>query len=365
MPIREIGDFRITHLQVLNEHGNLDEELEPDLSSEELIRVYRAMFLARQADQRMVKLQRQGRMGTFAPTTGQEAAVCGPTLAMTRKDWFVCSFRESPGRLMRGETLLQAFQYYAGYEEGNLMSSDLRTLPVSVPVGSQIPHAVGIAYAMRYRGEGDSAVVVFFGDGATSQGDFHEGLNFASLWKVPVVFICQNNYWAISVPRSKQSHSETLAQKAIAYDMPGIQVDGNDVLAMYKATREALDRAYAGDGPTLIEAVTYRLMMHTTADDPKKYRSDEEVEEWWKRDPIPRFRIYLENKGIWNESSQADLESEIRNEIDTAVKKFEQKTDFKPDAPFDYVFGTQHQGIEEQRAEFLADVLYNEEAADG
>ena len=365
MPIREIGDFRITHLQVLNEHGNLDEELEPDLSSEELIRVYRAMFLARQADQRMVKLQRQGRMGTFAPTTGQEAAVCGPTLAMTQKDWFVCSFRESPGRLMRGESLLQAFLYYAGFEEGNLMSSELRTLPVSIPVGSQIPHAVGIAYAMKYRGERDAAVVVFFGDGGTSQGDFHEGLNFASLWKVPVVFICQNNHWAISVPRSQQSHSETLAQKAIAYDMPGIQVDGNDILAMYTATREALDRAYAGDGPTLIEAVTYRLMMHTTADDPKKYRSEEEVEEWWKRDPIPRFRVFLENNGIWNESLQADLESEIKYEIDIAVKEFEQKTDFKPDAPFDHVFGTRHQEIEEQRAEFLADVQYIEEAADG
>lgn len=365
MPLKKIGDFSISYLQILDEHGNLDEDLEPQLKNEELIRLYRAMVLAREADQRMLKLQRQGRMGTFAPSTGQEAAVCGPTLAMTKKDWFVASFRELPGRLMRGETLMQTFLFYNGYEEGNLLPHEARTLPVSIPVGSQIPHGVGLAYAMKYRGEKDSAAVVFFGDGATSQGDFYEGLNFASLWKAPVVFICQNNHWAISVPRSKQSYSKTLAQKAIAHDIPGIQVDGNDVLAMYKATRDALDRAYDGDGPTLIEAVTYRLMMHTTADDPKKYRSEEEVQEWWRRDPIARFQLYLENKGIWNKTLQTNLEDELKRQIDAAVKEFEQYSDFKPDAPFDYVFGTQHEEIEEQRAEFLANIakLGNKEAA--
>jgi pyruvate dehydrogenase E1 component alpha subunit len=365
MPLREIGGFSISYLQVLDEHGNLDEELEPALSEEQLIRAYRAMVLAREVDQRMLKLQRQGRMGTFAPTTGQEAAVVGPTLAMTEKDWFVCSFRETPGRLMRGETILQTFMYYNGYEEGNTLVSSARTLPVSIPVGSQITHGVGIAYAMKYLAEKDSAAVIFFGDGGTSQGDFHEGLNFASLWRAPVVFLCQNNHWAISVPRSKQSYSKTLAQKAIAYDLPGIQVDGNDLLAMYKATREALDRAYAGEGPTLIEAVTYRLMMHTTADDPKKYRSEGEVQEWWQRDPILRFKLYLEKKGMWNDSQQADLEDEIKKEIEAAVKEFEQKGDFKPDAPFDHVFGTEQEEIEEQRADFLANLaeLQKKEAA--
>ena len=356
MPLREIGEFSISYLQVLDEHGNLDKELEPHLSEEQLIRAYRAMVLAREVDQRMLNLQRQGRMGTFAPNTGQEAAVVGATLAMTEKDWFVCSFRETPGRLMRGETILQTFMYYNGYEEGNTLPPSARSLPVTIPVGSQIPHGVGIAYAMKYRGEKESAAVIFFGDGATSQGDFHESLNFASLWRAPAVFICQNNHWAISVPRSKQSYSKTLAQKAIAYDIPGIQVDGNDLLAMYKATREALDRAYAGEGPTLIEAVTYRLMMHTTADDPKKYRSEEEVQEWWQRDPIPRFRLYLEKKGIWNNSQQEDLEDEIKKEIEAAVREFEQNRDFKPDTPFDHVFGTEHEEIEEQRADFLANL---------
>jgi pyruvate dehydrogenase E1 component alpha subunit len=365
MPLREIERFSISHLQVLDEKGNLDTDLEPELSTDQLLRVYRAMLLAREADQRMLKLQRQGRLGTFAPCTGQEAAVCGPTLAMSPRDWFVGAFRELGGRLMRGESLAQALLYYNGYEEGNALPASARTLPVAVPVGSQIPHAVGIAYAVKYRGEKDTAVVTFFGDGATSEGDFHEALNFAAVWQVPAVFICQNNHWAISVPRSMQSHSRTLAQKAVAYDMPGVQVDGNDVLAMYRATREALDRAYSGEGPTLIEAVTYRLMMHTTADDPNKYRAEDEVKSWWERDPLVRFRRYLEGKGLWNETMQAALAEEVRNEVEAAVKDLDGRTGFRPDAPFDHVFGTRHQLIEEERAEFLARLERRKEAGHG
>ena len=362
MPFREIERFSLSYLQVLDEKGNLDTDLEPKLSTDELLRVYRAMFLAREADQRMLKLQRQGRLGTFAPCTGQEAAVCGPTLAMSPRDWFVGAFRELGGRLMRGESLARALLYYNGCEEGNALPASARTLPVAIPVGSQIPHAVGIAYAVKYRGEKDTAVVTFFGDGATSEGDFHEALNFASVWQVPVVFICQNNHWAISVPRRMQSHSRTLAQKAIAYDMPGVQVDGNDVLAMYRATREALDRAYSGKGPTFIEAVTYRLMMHTTADDPNKYRAEDEVKAWWERDPLVRFRRYLEGKGLWNETMQTALAEEITNEVEAAVKELEGRTGIKPDAPFDHIFGTRHQLIEEERAEFLAGLERRKEA---
>jgi pyruvate dehydrogenase E1 component alpha subunit len=365
MPLKEIERFSISYLQVLDEKGKLDRDLEPKLSREELLRVYRAMLLAREADQRMLKLQRQGRLGTFAPCTGQEAAVCGPALAMSPTDWFVGAFREFGGRLMRGESLVQALLLYNGHEEGNTLPASARTLPVAIPVGSQIPHAVGIAYAVKYRGEKDTAVVTFFGDGATSEGDFHEALNFASVWQAPVVFICQNNHWAISVPRSRQSYSRTLAQKAIAYDMPGVQVDGNDVLAMYRATKEALDRAYAGKGPTLIEAVTYRLMMHTTADDPNRYRSEDEVKAWWERDPLVRFRRYLEGKGLWNETLQKAVDEEVRNEVETAVKDLEGRTGFKPDAPFDHVFGTRHQVIEEERALFLAALGRREEAGHG
>jgi pyruvate dehydrogenase E1 component alpha subunit len=345
--------FSISHLQVLNENGDVNQQREPDLDSEQLIRLHRAMILARAVDDRMLNLQRQGRIGTFGPATGQEAAVCGPILAMTDKDWFVGAFRELGGRLMRGEPIENELLFYNGYEEGNSFPGGERTLPISIIVAAQTLHAVGIAYAMKLRGETDAAVVCFMGDGATSEGDFHEALNFAAVWQVPVVFICQNNQWAISMPRSKQTHSRTLAQKAIAYDIPGIHVDGNDALAMYQAAKEALDRARAGEGPTLIEAVTYRLRMHTTADDPSKYRPDEQVSVWEKRDPLPRFRKYLEAKGIWSDEQQAQLEREIKQQIDDAVKAFEARKDFKPDAPFDHVFGAKHPRIEEQRAEFL------------
>jgi len=362
MPIKKVGSFSISYLQILDENGNVDAKLEPDLSHDDLIKLYRAMFFAREVDQRMVRLQRQGRIGTMGPSTGQEAAHCAPIFASTEKDWMVGSFREAGARLMKGEPLAQALVYYNGFEEGNKRPDGQRLLPISIIVSTQMLHAVGIAYAMKYRGEKDSAVIVFFGDGATSQGDFHEALNYAGVWKVPVVFICQNNQWAISMPRSKQTNSRTLAQKAIAYDIPGVQVDGNDALAMYKATKDALDRAKAGEGPTLIEAVTYRLMMHTTADDPTKYRVKEEEEQWWAKDPLVRFKKYIEKKNIWDDEKQKALEEEVKKQIDDAVKEFEARTDFKPDVAFDHIFGTRHEEIEEQRQEFLDNL--RKEAAD-
>ena len=211
--------------------------------------------------------------------------------------------------------------YYSGYNEGGYIPEGLNLLPVSVPVGSQMIHAAGIGYAMKYRGK-NSVAATFFGDGATSQGDFHEALNFASVYQVPVIFICQNNHWAISLPRSRQSHSKTLAQKAIAYDMPGIQVDGNDVLAVYKAAKDAVDRARSGGGPTLIEMVTYRLSMHTTADDPKKYRTEEEVAEWEKRDPISRFEKYLRDKHILDDLKVQSVTEEVKTEIGAAERRW-------------------------------------------
>ncbi|MBU0755109.1 MAG: pyruvate dehydrogenase (acetyl-transferring) E1 component subunit alpha, partial [Planctomycetes bacterium] len=314
------------------------------------------MFLAREADQRMLKMQRQGRIGTFGPCTGQEAAVCAPAMAMTGKDWFAGSFRELGARLMLGDTFCNYLLYHNGFEEGSVLPKKTRLLPFSIIVGAQTLHAVGIAYAMNYKGEKDSAVVTVFGDGASSQGDVHEAMNFASVWKAPVVFICQNNQWAISFPRSRQTASETIAQKAIAYGMPGVQVDGNDPLAMYKATREALQRAYRGEGPTLIEAVTYRVMMHTTADDPTKYRDEGEVEAWRDKDPLIRFRIYMEKKGLWDETYESKLQEEIKAEVDRSVKEFEAITGFKPDSSFDYVYAEPGAELEKQRAEFLADL---------
>ncbi len=353
MPITQLAQYSISKLQILDEQGKPDAELEPDLGQEQLCQLYESMVLARQADQRMLKLQRQGRLGTFPPCSGQEAASCGAAFAMGPSDWFVGSYRELGGRLVRGESLKSTLLYYNGFEEGSVEGSQKRILPTQVILASQLLHAVGIAYSMRYLGEKESAVVAFFGDGASSQGDFHEALNFAAVWQVPVVFICQNNGWAISVPQRAQMHSKTIAQKAIAYGMPGIQVDGNDALAVYRATQEALVRAKSGGGPTLVEAVTYRLMMHTTADDPKKYRAASEEEGWWKREPLTRFRKYLVLKGIWDETKQAALEEKVKETVDQAVQDFEAPQDIKPDAPFDFVFASRHQVIEAQRVEFL------------
>jgi len=205
--------------------------------------------------------------------------------------------------------------------------------------------------------------LMFFGDGATSEGDFHEALNFAGVWKAPTVFMCQNNQWAISIPRSKQTAAGTLAQKAIAHGIPGIQVDGNDVLAVYKATSEALERARNGEGPTLIEGITFRLMMHTTADDPKKYRTEEMEKKWWKVEPLIRFRKYLEGKDLWDDAKEKALLEEIKQEIDATVKEFETPHQFKPDEPFDHIFGTTHPDIEEQRQKFLAELKLEESNA--
>ena len=354
MPLEPIKTFTIEHLQVLDENGKVDKKLDPKLPNEKLIELYEGMVFAREADQRMLRLQRQGRMGTFSPSTGQEAASCGPTLALKEKDWFVPAFRELGGMLMRGVPYHRVLLFWGGFEEGNIFPDLERTLPIAVIVASQVPHAAGLAYSLKQRGEKDAGVVCWFGDGATSEGDFHEGLNFAAVWKAPAVFVCQNNQWAISTPLDKQTISETIAQKAHGYGIPGIQVDGNDPLAMYKATRDALDRAYRGEGPTLIEALTYRLMMHTTADDPSKYRDEGEVDTWHKRDPLTRMRLYLEQKKLWDDAKQEELEARLKKQIDSEVRIYETFDKGKVDVYFDHVYGTPHAEIERQRAEFLA-----------
>src|SRR5919204_2223990 len=262
--------FQVEYLSILDSDGNLDSSLEPEIPPAELKRLYRAMLLGRRLDERMLRLQRQGRIGTFAPIKGQEACQLGSICTLRPTDWMVPSFRETAAMLWRGWSIEKMLMFFAGYLEGGQPASDQHDLPITIPVGTQLPHAVGLAYAAQYRGD-DVVVMAYFGDGATSEGDFHEALNFAGVWHVPVVFICQNNQWAISVPLKKQTNSKTIAQKALAYGLPGIQVDGNDVLAVYAASREAVDRARAGEGPTLIACVTYRLGVHTTADDPTKY----------------------------------------------------------------------------------------------
>lgn len=356
MPLTTIDEFSIQKLSILDENGHVDKSLEPALPETDLMYLYRSMTLSRMADARMLNLQRQGRLGTLPVNKGQEGAFCPPILALRGTDWFVGSYRELGARLMRGERLENILHLFNGFEEGSVNPSNDRTLPISIILASQLPHAVGLAYAARYSGEADTVALVMFGEGASSEGDFHEALNFAGVLNAPVIFFCQNNQFAISTPRNLQTRSCTIAQKAIAYGIPGIQVDGNDALAVYQATKEAVDRARADQGPTLIEAVTFRMLMHTTADDPGRYRKEEEVAAWEARDPLVRFNTYLTQKGIWDAKKQRAMEAELKETIDAAVKTFESAKTVVPDTPFDHVFASAPPVIEEQRAAFLEDL---------
>ena len=336
--------FYVDWLSILDSDGNLDTALEPELPAEDLKRLYRAMLLGRRLDERMVRLQRQGRIGTFAPIKGQEASQLGTVVCLRPTDWMVPSFRETAAMIWRGWPIEKLLRFFSGYLEGGQPAPDQRDLPITIPVATQIPHAVGLAYAAQYRGD-DVVVMTYFGDGATSEGDFHEALNFAGVWHVPVVFVCQNNQWAISVPLKKQTHSRTIAEKALAYGFPGIEVDGNDVLAVSAAGREAVARARAGEGPTLIECVTYRLGMHTTADDPTKYRSAAEVAEWERKDPLTRFSAYLQKKNLLEEG----LEAQVDAEIAAAIQRFEASPPADPLTMFDHVYAELPPDLKAQR----------------
>ncbi len=358
MPRRVIDlPEKVEYLSILDENGAVDPELEPDISDRFLLKLYRTMLLARRFDERLMNLQRQGRIGTFPPISGQEAAHLGTTAVLESSDWFVPAFRETTSEIWRGRSLESIIIYYNGFGEGAYIPEERKDLPLSVPVGSQILHAVGLAWAVKYR-KTDRAVITYFGDGATSQGDFHEGLNFAGVFQVPAIFVCQNNHWAISIPINKQTRSRTIAQKALAYGIPGIQIDGNDILAAYAAGQEALERARSGDGPTLIECVTYRLTVHTTADDPRRYRSDEEVEDWKKRDPITRFQKYLVEKKLLSADKIEAIQTEVLGEIQTAVDNAEEQMQKMGDPMhmFEHAYAELPAGIRSQKAEFAREL---------
>jgi pyruvate dehydrogenase E1 component alpha subunit len=305
MPRKIIYRATIEFLQILDEHGQLDEELaQGTLSDAEVLDLYERMIVAREFDETAFKLQRSGRMGTFPQNKGQEALALGAARTLRRGvDYVVPYYRDNPALFHHGVPMHYALLHWMGDERGNAIAPELCTSPICVAIGAQTLHAVGIAWAFKIRKE-DRAVLCFFGDGATSTGDFHEAMNFASVQKVPVVFCCVNNGWAISVPCCQQTASETFAQKALAYGMPTVQVDGNDVFASYKATHEAMERARAGGGPSFIEALTYRLGDHTTADDARRYRPADQLEAAIAKDPLVRTRRYLEAKGLWDNARQ-------------------------------------------------------------
>lgn len=316
MPRKVVFEAQIEHLQILDEKGRVDKDLgvPSGLDNDKLLEMYRWMLFFRRFDEKALALQRTGRLGTYASLIGQEAAQVGAGYAMKDGDWLVPSFREQGLMMVRGVPGSKIITYWNGDERGSQYDEGVNVLPICVPVGSQLLHGVGLAMAERLKGTAN-AVLACIGDGGTSEGDFHEACNFAGVYNAPAVILVQNNQWAISVPRHAQSAAPTLAQKAIAYGIHGIQVDGNDAMAMYEAVREALDRAREGGGPTLVEAFTYRIEDHTTADDASKYRPTEEVEEWKKKDPIHRLGLYLRDQGALTDEQIAKWEEEIAEEV--------------------------------------------------
>ncbi len=328
----------VDRLQILDKDGNIvDGGREPDLSDDELLELYEYMVLGKVTDKKFFKLQRQGRFGTFAPCRGQEAAQVGSAYALREEDWMFPAFRETAVWPVRDLPLSGLIQYWQGDEKGMQTLEDHNDFMVAVPVGTQVLHAAGCAWASKLKDE-DAATLVYFGDGATSEGDFHEGMNFAGTFDLPCIFLCQNNQYAISVPRNRQTGASSLAQKAVGYGFPGLQVDGNDVLAMYVATKHARERARNGDGPTMIEAYTYRLGDHTTADDAERYRSEDEVEEWQEKDPITRFEAYLKDKGILDDDKIEEIEEDAKEQIDQAVEEAESEPDPELSDMFEYHF---------------------------
>ena len=323
-----------------------------DVPPEVQRRLYEDMILLRTFDERAINLQRQGRIGTFPPSLGQEASEIGSAHALRRSDWVVPSYRDHGALMVHGLPLSNVVLFAMGRTPS--LSSALKALPTSIPIATHLPHAVGLAVAAQKLGTDDLAMA-YFGDGGTSEGDFHEALNFAGVYKAPVIFFCQNNGWAISVPRARQTASETLAQKAVAYGIAGRRVDGNDVLAVYQVVGEAAVRARRGEGPTLIESLTYRLGPHTTADDPSRYRPADEYQDWKEsRDPIQRMGGYLMAHGLLTAEDNQAIRQAAQDRIQAEVEAAEALAPVEPGGMFQYVFrqppgdfATQQRRIEE------------------
>jgi pyruvate dehydrogenase E1 component alpha subunit len=341
--------------QILKPDGSLQPGEKSPLNDQETLHLYQKMLFIRLADQKALMLQRQGRMGTYAPIWGQEACQVGSASMLKNGDWIFPAFRELGAALMMEIPLKTIFLYWMGNEEGSRAPKGVNVLPVSIPVGTHPLHAVGVGWAARLKGD-KIATIAYFGDGATSKGDFHEAMNFAGVFKAPTIFFCQNNQFAISVPRKSQTASKTIAQKAIAYGMDGIQVDGNDLFAVIAATKEAVEKARSGGGPTLIEGVTFRFGPHTTADDPTKYRTEKEIDPWRPLDPMVRLRLYLREKGLWNEEVEQRLTDEAQKEIDQAVKDAEAIPVPEVEEIFKYVYAEMTPQLKEQ-LEYLKSTL--------
>jgi pyruvate dehydrogenase E1 component alpha subunit len=355
MPRTKVYEAVTERLEILDTEGRVDSALMPEIDPSRIRDLYRDMVLMRTFDTKALKLQRQGRMGTWPPIKGQEAVQAGVAMAMGENDWLIPAFREHGIKVLRGVPLHLVFAYWAGDERGSSYPEDVRCFPVAVPVGSQWQHGAGVGLSLKLRGE-DAVAVTFGGDGSTSEGDFHEAVNCAGVFGAKTVFVIQNNQWAISVPLHRQTAGETLAQKAHAYGISGIQVDGNDVFAVYAAATEAIERTRRGDGPCLIEAVTYRLGDHTTADDASRYRPEEELEKWEGRDPILRLRRFLVEQGLWDDDQEAVLLEEATTWVDGQVKAFEDMEPQVPEEIFTSMYAAMPPHVVEQMQWLLEEV---------
>ena len=347
--MKTIAEFRIPYHQVLDPQGKLVAEL-PEFAKdpEELLRMYRLMVLTRTFDTKAINLQRTGKLGTYASCLGHEAAHVGIGAAMRLEDCFAPMYREYGAQFWRGVKMEEVLLYWGGDERGSNFSGPQHDFPWCVPIATQCLHAAGAAMAYKLRGEARCAVSVI-GDGGTSQGDFYEALNLAAVRELPAVFVVVNNKWAISVPLALQTASKTLAQKAIAAGMPGVQVDGNDVIAVRQTMEQALASARAGHGPTLVEAVTYRLSDHTTADDASRYRDKAEVEDGWKIEPMIRIRKYLMDTGAWTEADEEALKADCTAKVDAAVAAYLDTPVQPVESIFDHMFAELPEAMVEQR----------------
>ena len=346
---RIVAEFEIRHRQCLDPSGALVGE-PPAFARhrDTMIALYRAMTLTRIFDAKAIALQRTGQLGTYPSCAGQEAVGVGYASAMIPEDVMFITYREQAAQIWRGVTLTELLQFWGGDERGSDYSGPREDFPVAVTIAGHAPHAVGVATAFKLRHEKRGAVCAL-GDGASSKGDFYESINLAGVWKLPVVFLVINNYWAISMPREKQTATETLAQKAIAGGIPGMQVDGNDVIAVRAAMDEAMARARNGEGASVIEAITYRMGDHTTADDASRYRREELVSAAWKLDPLARLRAYLANQHWWTKADEEQLIAECRQKVDRAVTEYLAIPPPKPESMFDHLFETLPASLQWQR----------------
>lgn len=346
----------IQYVQVLDENGTItNNEMLPKLSDEQLRELMKRMVFSRILDQRAIKLTRQGRLGFFAPLAGQEASMVGSEFATQKEDFLLPGYRDLPQCMYHGYPLYQLFLYSRGHQHGGQVPADVNVMMPQIIIGAQIVQTPGVALAFKLRGE-KRVAVTYTGDGGTSQGDFYEGMNFAGAMNLPAVFFVQNNQYAISVPREKQTAAETLAQKAIAAGIRGVQVDGMDVLGVYAATHEAVERARRGEGATMIEAVTFRYGPHTmSGDDPTRYRTKETEGIWEKRDPLIRFRAYLEGKGLWTEAEEQTVIEEAKESINEALKKADSASKMQLTDLIDVMYDELPTELKRQRAEMTGE----------